>query len=767
MRLLLLTIISGCLAFSALTVSPTSCSFTQAQGGPGPFACKVEITGTGAWTATNTSSGPWMPFAWSASSGSGTKTIYLRADYTQDFTPGVYTSTAFTVAGTTITVTLTVVRAYPKPLFTNNMGAADADLGCTKSQTEDWRYNTCSSADARPGGTYDMPTLGNTKVDGVFGFTFRNIAPGGPTYTNRGAVNSDGTYFMGADGIYATATGVKTYNLPTPGQGRCFFSSTTANRIYCFPNTETTLTQWHFGSAPALVDDGTIWTAPHSDTFVNGGSDAASKDDWVCEYGKSDTGASYLYAINLADPTKYAEYNLQTLSPSMVYGDTGIDYCLMSAGKDTVSSKRYIWLGLYGYAQPNYAGRVFSVSNDTTTPTIDYEGAIANPEVPSATTDGPTWSAVCGTTQMTAGYQECVIGGHGSTGEAYGAQYLFLPIGRNFDYQGRYAAVRFRSVAGGTASISQEVGGGFQWVGEGANYITVARNRPYFLNTLVKESSVPASFTITACSGSSPVTCTTASDHGYSIGDSVLIGGAVGMTEVNGVNTISAKPAANQFSLNIATSGSYTASSAAVTKNTAFSGAAAGDEVWVTRLGEYVPGEAVAIQSVRLAKHRGVLFDAAYGYYQFPNIAPDGSLVVFQSNGGIPSGNLTTNSTYAIAPGLTAQYSYEFESGKAVTIATDNTAAVFTIAEPTGAPSISCTASSNRDLSSGTTQVAASGNPRYLTYTGLTLGTRYYWRCNSPDSKYVAVGSFVPTGSSTPTTVFNGWFSVSGFLQVN
>jgi hypothetical protein len=746
-------------------VSPTLCEFNQVANGPNDWACAVTITGAGAWTA---SSGATFPGSFNLTSGSGSKVIYLRPTNGTYLSVGVHSYTDMLVAGVSVTATITVLRRYAVPLFGNNRGVADADLGCTIESGQNiervWHYNDCALTNSRPGGTYDMPVLGASAEDEIYGFDFTRIASFSPDYTNQSVVSSDNAYYMtraggtGDDvlaGIYSLSTHTKVYAHPrwniTTAWINCQMSSVEADSGYCWPGT--TISKFSLGTPPNLVNEGAVFTDPEGRNVTNGYSDRTKKGDWVCAFQAEGGTYSNLYAIDL-QTGKYASYDLGTLSPSIVAGWTGgdygggIDYCIMSVGKDPISNKRYVWVGVDASEQTNDAGRVFSV--DDSAYTMAYEGARAIYEMPYNNSDGPTWNRYCTSVEMAAGYSECMVGGHATAVEsADGTQFLVVFAERIFgNYNGYASTSRFRSLAEAPKRI--ELGGGHAWTAPSSSHHAGALTKPYIIVGGIPDSG-PAAYTISSCSGSSPVTCNTSSAHGYSDGYEVLIGGATGMVAINGVQTL-ATAAGSTFTINIATSGTYIASSAAVTRNVAYDGSA-NQNIYLIRVGN----DGRAVQVLMLGKNRSVHWNSDYCCYPMPNISSDGSIGIYNSNGGVPNESYP----YAIWHGMTAFYDHEFETGRTVTVTPSDVNAEFSIIPPASLPSLDCTVSVNRDLTSGTTKTAASGNPRYLTFDSLTEGTLYHWRCNSPDGRYVALGSFTALAP-----VIGGWLSISGHIQI-
>lgn len=81
-----------------------------------------------------------------------------------------------------------------------------------------------------------------------------------------------------------------------------------------------------------------------------------------------------------------------------------------------------------------------------------------------------------------------------------------------------------------------------------------------------EQDNAPSSFTVTSATAATPIVATIASGHGISAGDFVTVRGGTGDTGINGTFRASAVGATTVTLDNSATAGTYTASSATLTK---------------------------------------------------------------------------------------------------------------------------------------------------------------------------------------------------------
>jgi hypothetical protein len=729
-------------------VTPTECTFHQQVGGPPDFACVLQVTEVGAWT-TDTASLPTPLIV--PSSGTGATTVRLRTGGYNLSNPGTYVE-PITVAGVTVTVTTIVSPRWVLPIYSNARGLADSALGCTQDSPAEkwWFYNVCSPTSPRPGGTFNMPTAGQGYVDNSFGSFVRGIGMRSQTYTNYNAISRDNKYCMsdplslGTEatvGIFDCEQGLKVYDHPRSLNSlyvNCQFSAITNGTIYCdAQGSSAAIYKVTLGTPPTLNDDGAIWTEPNAKNISHGGSNAVTRDDHLAVYT---TDQTWLYDVDLTAGTA-TPLDLSTISPALD-GPNGIDYVLSGNGCDTTLSppRCYIWMGVDRGVQTYDAGRRFSwVPGDAT---LTYDGmGPAWSELPFTTSPGPTWQQPCNVAAATSP-TGCQAGGHGTTAAApNGSQYFVIPTERNYgEYQGYVSTFRFSS---GDSMGQGGVGlGGVSWLTSGlSTHQMGARLGPYVV-TSHRPDAGPDEFIMTNCTNvTTTVTCTTNRAHGFEPADEVLIGGATGMSGVNGVQTLtSASGTTLEFTATV--SGTYTANSGAATRNTAYALAGQQQEIQVVRLGD----QGQAIQVFRIAPHRSVGFDdgsgdQGYAYFPFPliNLDADGNaLVLWNSNGGVPNSPAPYFSKIARLP----YAENEFSRGRGA-YPTVTAGQISFRLQPASPSPITCSISETIDLASPTTSTATAGTgDKTMTFSGLD-SAQYWWRCVSADNRYVATDTVV------------------------
>ena len=144
---------------------------------------------------------------------------------------------------------------------------------------------------------------------------------------------------------------------------------------------------------------------------------------------------------------------------------------------------------------------------------------------------------------------------------------------------------------------------------------------------------------ISSVTAANPCEITTTGAHGYSTGNSIQIGGALGITSINGVWTITST-GASTFTLDGHNcTGTYTANSAHSATFAAFSNAPNRQELVVLR-----PGQEIR----RVAIHRNSMFDTGTGcaggdhcsYFNSPraSISPNGRFLAYACNFGMLDG---------------------------------------------------------------------------------------------------------------------------------
>jgi len=673
---------------------------------------------------------------------------------------GEYTYTSVVIAGQTITVNVSI-KAKPLGPVTNYTGDAATDFGTGTTARFLFRNEGTATDNGRPGGTFDFPAVGSTYTDAFFGTpSIRRITGANVQmlYTSRSLISLDNTYIISdigaATGIYALDGTGKIYNHPEPGTGYCQFSRTVAGRIYCYGEAAT-VRQYHLGTAPAIVSDGTIWTSPGSADVTDGYENFIQADDWIAFIT---TDATKLYAVNLASPSTAASLDLTTISPVIdgTIANSKIDY-VFGPFLDSNTGRRYIEIAI-GSGQSYVAARQFYF--DTGETTITYAG-MGPPRTENASSSNAQY---CNTITAATPNSNCVVGNHSSAVWSDGVPALvsFFESGGNGAVTDVPYVAGFRFNAGlNNMALAKVQGGGLSYISNLVTYSAGATNAPYVAITSGSDPTV-AGYLVTAATGSSPVTVTLSPDPGWAMGQAVLFSGAAGMTGLDGVLTIASSLGGAQYTISVATSGTYTANSAGVTANTATS--LNYQEIQTARWSNTFG----AIQVNRDLQHRSVCYTNINTYDCYPrlSISPDGSKICFQSNGGLP---YKSESVYCYTNWMTATLDNELSiAGRTVAVGTTGSVSVLA----NTAATVTITYGTNPDLATGVSTITCAGAayPTTRTCDPMTVspGTTYYWRAKEPGAfsgdHYVAVGTFTSTlASSSPT--FTGNARLSGKIQ--
>jgi hypothetical protein len=239
-----------------------------------------------------------------------------------------------------------------------------------------------------------------------------------------------------------------------------------------------------------------------------------------------------------------------------------------------------------------------------------------------------------------------------------------------------------------------------------------------------------------------PCGINTAAGHGYITGDQILIGGSTGITNINGIFTVTVT-GLNDYTLNgtTCTSG-YTANSANSVKNVATAGSKSNRQESIMAR----PGS----ETRRLAIHRSKIYEngsSLLGYYATPraSISRDGRYVAYASNYGIPE----SASIWVIDAG--APITATRVALKGVDAA--DTKAVINYNVPAGETAASIIISASPELTGPVVSVtdADRAASRQYVASGLTADTMYYCRIHT--GRYSVTGSFrtapVMTGMGT------------------
>ena len=241
-----------------------------------------------------------------------------------------------------------------------------------------------------------------------------------------------------------------------------------------------------------------------------------------------------------------------------------------------------------------------------------------------------------------------------------------------------------------------------------------------------------------------PCQITTTGSHGYSTGNTVQIGGALGITSINGAWTITST-GASTFSLDGHNcTGTYTANSAHSATFTAFSNAPNRQELVVLR-----PGQEIR----RVAIHRNSMFEVGTGcangdqcsYFNTPraSISPDGRYVGFACNFGMLGGGGV----------CVADLGFSDDVRLTSEITAADTKALLTYRVPAGQGGGTVLISASPSLTTPLVNAPDGLTAQWRQYvaTGLSAATDYFYRVTAGAFSYTGRFRTLPTLSGTGT----------------
>lgn len=721
-----------------VTASPGSITvYMRSNGGAGlgwsatrsPKRTEITVSGSGAWnlsrggplssacfmasgycfnasTSATTTGGAALPV------GSGPGTLYLYWDgLGADFmlSAGTHTGT-LTVGTTVIAITLIVL---PRQDFDHFVYRPGYPSGCVNSHPGYSFADTCVITDERPPSTaMAVPAAGANYADPQFGHTVTRVTPSGNNiqYGALSAFSATGKYLLtstpsgqinvynrGGGVAYASVGSININNSawdPYDDERIWFLDASTIKRRELNTGATTTAADYTLaggGGRPAMT------------TLTMGGTVDITDDGW---WAFRDNNS--LCAVNL-NGLMVSNQEAQTFCTSLApYGLTDIDFTQITQ-VDVESRKRYVVL----LSAPK--GHVFSVGATG----LDYEYPL------------PT------------GNQDISVEPHSDVGQdSEGRQIFFWQWYTPYDNRYYLATAQLNKGADMTRPI--EEGGGLRilYNSDSGNFFTDAHYgctwKGVCVFTPFTGGDTPV-YQISAVTAGNPCSITTAVSHGLSTGTAVQIGGAAGITSINGVFTATVT-GSNSLTLNGHTcTGSYTANSAHLARN------AATATNWPNRQETVIvrPGEEIR----RVAVHRTKMYSggALLPYYNTPrgSISRDGRYIAFCSNLGVPE-----NPSVWVADTGAPQTSTRI----AVTaIDAADTKAIFNYNVPAGQAAATILISASPSLSSPVVNVSdgATAQNRQHVATGLTANTDYWYRVTT--GEYTAKGRFQTGGPLSGT----------------
>jgi hypothetical protein len=548
--------------------------------------------------------------------GSGEGTLYLtwKGLGSQELPAGTHTGTV-TIGSTTINITLVVVprNAYDAFVYPRGFPA-----GCVNSDPGFTHADTCTITEERPPATgFPIPAVGGNYVDPQFGYTVSRITPAG--FSNQyGAVTA-----FSATGKYvltANATGsVFVFDRERATVAYPDVPGVNINFAGWDPVDDEKL--WYYSGAKLLyraLRSGTVTTAadyaeassgrPAFSGLTMGGTLDITDDGWWAFMD-----GTVVCAVDLNDLSRATQESKTFCADLRSYNLTHIDFPQITQ-VDRESGKRYVVV----IAAPR--GLVYSVGASG----LVYEYPLL---LPSAEP-------------------------HSDVGQDdEGRQIFFWSYPDIYGNKTYVASMQLNKGADMLQPV--EAGGGlrFLYASDPADFSTdghygctwrgVCVFTPYGNSGGIRARKITAVTPGTPCG-------ITSEGHGYKSGDSVLIGGATGITTINGIFTVTVT-GPNTYTLNGHTcSSGYNAGTANSVSNIASAPAKPNrQEIVMLR-----PGSEVR----RLAIHRSKIYDNGsdlLGYYQSPrgSLSRDGRFVAYASNYGIPE----RSSVYVVDAGAPAR----------------------------------------------------------------------------------------------------------------
>jgi len=727
-----------------VTVSPTEITVYQRQTDtaytptPNFPVVPITISGTGSWSITrggtlatacpsqnnyciNLSTNPDPSGAAALPTGSDAGTVYLygRGVWQLDLTPGTRTGT-FDIGGNTVTVTLVTVARNAWSAFAYNSGFPS---GCTNSNSRYADSDTCVITNERPNSAlFSVPAPGSTYTDPQFGTTIQRLTPAknNVSYSAATAFSAGNQYVatwaVGSDSavnIYDRAgSSVAFASVPVTNMDKLMWDPLSDDRVWFFDGGMVKYRR--------LSDAVTITAADYSASFGSrpaltglsiGGTEDITDDGWIAALSNGYICAIQIAGLTTANQESHifcADYSALGITP---------DFPQVTQ-VDKESRKRYVLI--IGSPQKP----VWSVGATG----LDFEYFI--PEGPYGI-DGTPHSDVG---QDEQGRQ--VLCWHWEDTQVNAVSFACAALNKGLDI------AKPVEVGGGlrilnTVQITTVYDGHF-----GCNW------RGQCVSELYGGTGTGGltAYKISAVVAGTPCAITTERAHGYSTGNTALIGGGEGITSINAQHTITVT-GATTFTLDGHTcAGTYSANTARVTTAGAATSRSHRQELTLYRVGD-------SPETRRIAIHRSKNYDFpnysdAFGYYAGPraSLSRDGRYIAWASNQGYPE----WPSVYVADVGVNGTTKLSAEAAPADTKAVLN----YVVPSVQGAATITISALASLASPVVSASDSLTGEGRQYVATGLTANTDYWYRIQT--TGYAATGKF----RTLPT------LSGSGRLQV-
>lgn len=685
-----------------------------------PKATAITITGSGSWNLSrggtlssacflvngycfNASTSATAAGAGTLPTGSGPGTLYLYWDgLGTEFMMNAGTHTGTLTVGTTI-INITLVVLPPLD-FDQFVYRAGYPSGCVNSHPGYSFLDTCTITNERPPSTaLAIPTAGTSYTDAQFGNTILRLTPSGNNiqYAALSAFSATGKYVLtntpsGQVNVYNRTGGIAYATVPGVNINNSAWDPYDDERLWLMEGSTIKYRQLNTGITTTAADYAlSSGSRPAMSGISMGGTVDITDDGWWAFRGSSTT----LCAVNLNGLTAANQESQTYCTSYAAYGITDVDFTQVTQ-VDAESRKRYVVL----VSAPK--GHIFSVAETG----LNYEYPV------------PTGSL------------DVSVEPHSDVGQdTAGRQIFFWQWYTPYDNRYYLAAAQLNKGADMTRPV--EEGGGLRllYTSDSGNFLTDAHFgctwRGVCVFTPFTGGDIPA-YQISAVSAGTPCALTTAVSHGLSTGTSIQIGGATGITSINGVFTATVT-GTNTLTLNGHTcTGAYTANSGHLARNTATATNAPNrQETVMVR-----PGEEVR----RVGIHRSKIYSggALVAYFNTPraSISRDGRYLAFCSNLGVPE-----NPSVWIADSGAAQTSTRITM---TAVDAADTKAILNYSVPAGQGAATILISASPNLATPVINVSdgATSQLRQYVASGLSANTDYWYRITT--GEYAAKGRF-------------------------
>jgi hypothetical protein len=556
-------------------------------------------------------------------------------------------------------------------------------------------------------------------VDPQFGHTVTRITPNGLNiqYSSITAFSATGQYIMtnttaGAVNIYDQTGSVAYAAVSGLNINTSAWDATDDERVWFTSGGLLRRHQLSTATATTAADyTASSGDRPAMSSISNGGTGDITDDNWWA----FSNGTATTCAVNLTGLTT-ANQESQTFCVSLSgLGITDIDFTQITQ-VDSETGKRYVVL----VSAPT--GHVFSVS----APGLVYEYPL------------PT------------GSRDIPVQPHSDVGQdAAGGQIFFWHWDTPEDNKYYLAAAQLNKGADMTRPV--EEGGGMRvlYTSNTTSFFTDAHFgctwRGLCIISIYGGNDQTARF-VSSVTPATPCQITTHTAHGLTTGNTVQIGGASGITSINGIWTATVTGSTTLTLDGHTCSGSYTADSGHLARAVSPTQLPNRQEIVVSRAGEEVR---------RIAIHRSMGYEGGdlSGYFSSPraSLSRDARYVAWASNFGVPE-----HPSVWIADTGADLGSTRIKSS----VTPADTAAILHYALPDGEGAATVIVSTSPSLTSPVINASDSGSASVRQYvaTGLAVGITYYYRLST--SKYSTSGSFqtlpVLSGSSLLRVVAGG-----------